>query len=298
MQYSKLRQAASIKKYQAGGWFSGLISNIDNIVGTEGLSMEGLGNMVSNFGKDGSKFGKSMDKFGNWISNIGSEDANKEHLLNENDQQTFGQLGNIVDDASNMGEQLVSAIQSAKFEDSKKTWKDTSKEAIGQIASGNWWEAVGGLANKTLDTVEDELMGDKNFNNNSELIDNSVRFASKKLSKLGSYDLLAAGILESANFVDKAVGKTVQGFEVGAVGPGFNGIETNQASQSFRGTQSKKMKQTLARRTEALNMALAANEITQDEQFQMTARMNSIDNVLNANRMALAGGLDTSLLGG
>jgi hypothetical protein len=70
-------------------------------------------------------------------------------------------------------------------------------------------------------------MGDKNFNNNSELIDNSVRFASKKLSKLGPYGLLAAGILESANFIDKAVGKTVQGFEVGEVGPGFNGIETN-----------------------------------------------------------------------
>jgi hypothetical protein len=48
--------------------------------------MEGLGNMVSNFGKDGSKFGDAMDKFGGWISNIGSEDANKEHLLNENAQ--------------------------------------------------------------------------------------------------------------------------------------------------------------------------------------------------------------------
>ena len=58
------------------------------------------------------------------------------------------------------------------------------------------------------------------------------------------------------------------------------------------------MKQELAKRAESVNMALTANQINEDEQFQATARMNSIDNVLNANRMALAGGIDTSLLGG
>jgi hypothetical protein len=39
--------------------------------------------------------------------------------------------------------------------------------------------------------------------------------------------LLAAGVLETANFIDKAAGKTVQGFEVGNTGSGFAGIDTD-----------------------------------------------------------------------
>lgn len=298
MDYTKLRNQAKVKKYQGGGWFSSLISKMSSIIGEEGLDTENLGNIISNFGKDESKFGQSMNKLGTWVSNIGTEDANKENLLSEKAKTVFGGINNIVNDASNIGGKLVNSLNTAKDEDAEKSWKDTSKEALGKLASGNWWEATGGLLNKGLDTAEEAIMGDKNFNQNSKLIDNSVRTASKALAKTGPGGLLAAGLLESANFIDKAVGKTVQGFEIGEVGPGFNGIETDQESASFRGTQSRKMKQALARRTEALNMALTANEITEEEQFQMTARMNSRDNILNANRIALAGGLDTSLLGG
>jgi hypothetical protein len=67
---------------------------------------------------------------------------------------------------------------------------------------------------------------------------------------------------------------------------------------SYRGSQTGKMKRDLMRRNQQMNMALAASNINESEQFQMTARMNSINNVMEANRIALAGGIDTSLLGG
>lgn len=205
----------------------------------------------------------------------------------------------MIDMLDTAGGRLVTNLTTAKTQDENKTWKDTTKEILGGLASGgSQYTAIGTAANKVLDHVEDKLMGDKNFNQNSELIDNSVRTASKALMKAGPWGLLAAGVLESANFIDKAVGKTVQGFDVGEIGPGFNGIETSQSSTSWRGTQSKRMKRELARRAESVNMALTANEITEEEEFQMTARLNSRDNVLNANRMALAGGLNTQSLGG
>ena len=43
---------------------------------------------------------------------------------------------------------------------------------------------------------------------------------------------------------------------------------------------------------------ITANQINEDQSFQLEARMNSVDNVMKANQIALAGGIDTSLLGG
>ena len=44
-------------------------------------------------------------------------------------------------------------------------------------------------------------------------------------------------------------------------------------------------------------MAIAAADISEDQAYQQEARANSITNVLEANQIALAGGIDTSLLG-
>ena len=44
-------------------------------------------------------------------------------------------------------------------------------------------------------------------------------------------------------------------------------------------------------------MALAAADISEDQRFEQEARANSVTNVLEQNKIALAGGIDTSLLG-
>lgn len=283
MKYTHIRQRSEIQKYNLGGLFSqfGQVFQQMKGDGKLGQFMNSIGDMSSQWGDKIDQFQNSMQTDNGAMEKIG---------------QIAGVAGGIME--MGIGDQLVTDLKTAKTQDENITWKDTTKGAIKDIASGNWTSAVGNMANKALDTLEDGLMGDKNFNQTSETIDNAVRAMSKKAMKFGPWGLLAAGILESANFADKAAGKTVQGFEVGEVGSGFNGIETDQASASYRGTQAKKMKQELAKRAESVNMALTANRINEDEQFQATARMNSIDNVLNANRMALAGGIDTSLLGG
>lgn len=281
MEYTHIRQQAKIKKYNLGGMFSQ------------------FGQMMQQMGGNG-KFGQFMNNVGGTASQWGDKINQFQNTpqMSEGAMEKWGQAAGAVEGMMGMGDQLASDLMTAKTQDENTSWKDTTKGAIKDIASGNWTAAVGNMANKALDTLEDGLMGDKNFNQNSEAIDNAVRAMSKKAMKFGPWGLLAAGILESANFIDKAAGKTVQGFEVGEVGSGFNGVETDQDSASYRGSQAKRMKQELAKRAESVNMALTANQINEDEQFQATARMNSIDNVLNANRMALAGGIDTSLLGG
>lgn len=318
--YRKLRNDSLVREYKGGGaaFFQDLFASfMEGEGGTEALN--GLGESISDWGADvynknidpatlafggnqealngGQKFGQFLQNTGSFISGIGKNET--EGALSQAGQNSASIANKMIDMLDTAGGRLVTNLTTAKTQDENKTWKDTTKEILGGLASGgSQYTAIGTAANKVLDHVEDKLMGDKNFNQNSELIDNSVRTASKALMKAGPWGLLAAGVLESANFIDKAVGKTVQGFDVGEIGPGFNGIETSQSSTSWRGTQSKRMKRELARRAESVNMALTANEITEEEEFQMTARLNSRDNVLNANRMALAGGLNTQSLGG
>lgn len=269
--YSHLRQTVKQKvpKYNLGGFFS---------------QMGGMFN-------SGSKFGNLMNGWGEKLSGQNSQMS----------EETMGKVSNIIDLASQAGNafnQFGNNLLTAKDQDENTSLKSTLSGAVKNIASGNWTAAVGNVANKGLDMLEDGLMGDKNFNQQSEAIDNATRAVSKELMKTGPWGLLAAGVIESLNFVDKAAGKTVQGFEVGNVGSGYGGVQTEQATSSFRGSQTRNMKREMARRAEQVNMALAANQVNEDQRFELTARMNSIDNVMQANQIALAGGLETSLLGG
>lgn len=288
--YTHLRKRVSqIPKHQLGGSLDGILGSLSSdlapLIGDMfGDKAEaGLGNITS--------FLNNPDA----LQQVGGEkgEANLQKAQSANST-----ISSIMDIASNFGSNIVKQLQTAKTNDENKTWKSTAKEFASSMASGNWTSAVGNVANKALDTVEGAVMKDKNFNASSETIDNGVRALSKSAMKFGPWGLLAAGILETANFVDKAAGKTVQGFEVGSVGSGFNGISTSMTDASFRGTQTKKMKQALATRQENINMALSANNMTESERFQLNARVNSYDNVLQANKIALAGGLDTSALGG
>ena len=187
----------------------------------------------------------------------------------------------------------------------KEAAQEGVKSALGGMAGGAGgmlggapWGAIGTAANAAVDMLDNALMGDKQFDTQSQAIDDAVRMASQKLSQTGPWGLLAAGVIETMNLADKAAGKSVQGFEVGDAGSGFQGIDLEQDTFSYRGSQTGKMKRNLARRNQQMNMAMMANQVSEDEKFQMNARMSSISNTIEANQIALAGGIDTSLLGG
>jgi hypothetical protein len=126
------------------------------------------------------------------------------------------------------------------------------------------------------------------------------------MSSGNPYAMIAGAALEGANFLTKAGGQTVQGYDVNIENSGYGmlGHMESSSSRDFgamiglggifnRGAMEKK----LARRNEQARMAMKAAEISEDIKFEQEARMNQVDNVLRNNQIALAGGIDTSLLG-
>ena len=63
------------------------------------------------------------------------------------------------------------------------------------------------------------------------------------------------------------------------------------------GLKNKSVQAKLARRNEQVRTALAAAQISEDQKFESEARMNSVENTIMNNQIALAGGLQTNLLG-
>lgn len=119
--------------------------------------------------------------------------------------------------------------------------------------------------------------------------------------------MLAGAALEGANFLTKAGGQTVQGFDVDINSSGYGdlGHMESSSSRDFGAMIGlggifgrKKLQRKLQKRNEQALMAMNAANIAEDQAFEQEARMNSIQNTIMNNQMALAGGLDTSLLGG
>lgn len=168
--------------------------------------------------------------------------------------------------------------------------------------------AVGVLSDvgiKALDTLDNGLMGDKNFGAQSAAIDSAVNGASDALIKSGNPYAAAAGIaLKGANFLTKAGGQTTEGYDVNIDNSGYGNLAHQDASSSrdfatvlgLGGLNSAKQDAKLARRNEQAQMAMKAANISDDIKFEQEARMNSVDDVLRQNQIALAGGLDSSLL--
>lgn len=166
-----------------------------------------------------------------------------------------------------------------------------------------------GFASKAVSAgvqaIDDITMSDKNFGAQSEAIDQGVHSISSALMKSGNpYAMAAAGAMEFANFATKAGGQNVQGFDVDGIGSGYGnlGHMSSSASRDFGamiglgGLNQRAMDRKLQKRNEQAQMALKAANITDQIEFQQEARMNSVENTLKANEMALAGGVDTSLL--
>lgn len=180
-------------------------------------------------------------------------------------------------------------------------------EGKGQM-SAKGAAAVGVLSDvgvKALDTLDNNLMGDKNFGAQSAAIDAAVNGASDALIKSGNPYAMAAGVgLKGVNFLTKAGGQTVEGYDVNIDNSGYGNLAHQDASSSrdfaaaigLGGFNLAKQDAKLARRNEKAQMALKAANISDNIKFEQEARMNSVDDVLRQNSIALAGGLDSSLL--
>ncbi len=183
----------------------------------------------------------------------------------------------------------------------------TLGSAIGNFADGNWKTGVADLAVSGMKAVDNLAMGDKNFGAQSEAIDGAVHGVSSALMKSGDpYAMAAGAILEGANFLTKAGGQTVQGFDVDINSSGY-GDMGHMASSSSRdfgamiglgGLNQKSMQRKLAKRNLQAQMAMNAANIADEQMFEQEARANSIQNTIMNNNIALAGGLETNLLGG
>ena len=118
--------------------------------------------------------------------------------------------------------------------------------------------------------------------------------------------MAAAAALEGANFLTKAGGQTVQGFDVDINSSGYGDLGHMESSSSrdfgamigLGGLNQGKMQAKLAKRNQQAMMAMNAANIANEQSFEQEARMNSVQNTIMNNQIALSGGLETSLLGG
>lgn len=184
----------------------------------------------------------------------------------------------------------------------------TMGSAIGNFASGNWKTGLVDTAVAGIKAIDNLAMGDKNFGAQSEAIDSTVHGVSSALMKSGNpYAMAAGAALEGANFLTKAGGQTVQGFDVDINSSGYGQIGHMESSSSRDfGAMiglggifgQKKLQRKLQKRNQQALMAMNAANIAEEQSFEQEARMNSVQNTIMNNQIALAGGLDTSLLGG
>lgn len=312
MEYDKIRNKVNkfyndgkIPKYQQGGVFSDpdqqreyeyLIQN--------GYSEEQARNQIKRDAMlDVSQF-KENSAFNSAIQEGWSVDTATKLSQTESFQNEIAQKGGT--DSTGRTEQEV-----------QNAYQQTSSEAASKGESGGAGNSLGGLSSKgagmiagaavgTMKAIDAAAMGDKNFGAQSQAIDSAVHGVSGALMSSGNpYAMAAGAALEGANFLTKAGGQTVQGFDVNIENSGFGTLGHMESSSSrdfgamiglgglFKGNMEKK----LAKRNEQARMALKAAEISEDVKFEQEARMNSVDNVLRNNQIALAGGIDTSLLG-
>lgn len=169
------------------------------------------------------------------------------------------------------------------------------------FASGDWKTGVTDTVVAGMKIADTVALEDKNFGAQSEAIDSAVHGVSGALLKSGNpYAMMAGAALEGVNFLTKAGGQTVQGFDVDINSSGYGdlGHMESNSSRSLFGIGNKNLQSKLEKRNEQAKMAMIAANIAEEQSFEQEARANSIQNTIMNNNIALAGGLDTSLLGG
>lgn len=197
------------------------------------------------------------------------------------------------------------AIDSGQWNPNKRFLNKNGEDITQQVGKGL---AIGSAAvTEGVQLIDDLAMGDKNFGAQSEAIDQSVHAVSGALMKSGNpYAMIAGAALEGANFLTKAGGQTVQGFDVDINSSGYGDIGHMESSSSrdfgamigLGGLNQGKMQAKLQKRNQQAMMAMNAANIANEQSFEQEARANSVQNTIMNNQIALAGGMDTSLLGG
>lgn len=180
--------------------------------------------------------------------------------------------------------------------------RDSITNAIetGDVAGGVVG-ALGGAQTIATSIADQQLLQDKNFTAGSQAADQLVHGASSALMKSGNpYAIAAGAAIEGINFLSKAGGTTTDGFDVDINNSGYGTLnhQDAQSNRNFFSINSKKIKNQLKKRNDQVMMALSAAELSNDMAFQQEARMNNIQNTIQNNQIALAGGLETSTLGG
>lgn len=333
MEYNKLRN--KINKFYTGGKIQkfdigGTISSLDQIINDPNVDWETYqkaikirnsigsnGEIRSNYTFNGEDYTFNQNDASSLINqykmkssmpsddeiNADIEQANQEQLGKLN-ASTESNLNSAIENANVSESERAVAEQRAN----KPSMISTPKSPLG---NGNLSGAATGMIAKTavgaMNAIDGLAMGDKNFGAQSQAIDSAVHGVSGALMSSGNpYAMIAGAALEGANFLTKAGGRTVQGYDVNIENSGYGNLGHMESSSSRdfgaliglggifnRGAMEKK----LARRNEQARMAMQAAEISEDIKFEQEARMNAVDNVLRNNQIALAGGVDLNSLG-
>ena len=231
-----------------------------------------------------------------------------------NQQQGFSiasdVAGNILGDSAansmNGVQSAFNTIDSGQWNPKNRILNKNGEDITQKVGKGL---AIGAAAvTEGVQLVDDLTMGDKNFGAQSQAIDDAVHGVSGALMKSGNpYAMIAGAALEGANFLTKAGGQTVQGFDVDINSSGYGDIGHMESSSSRDfGAMiglggifgQKKLQRKLQKRNQQALMAMNAANIANEQSFEQEARANSIQNTIMNNQIALSGGLETSLLGG
>lgn len=154
--------------------------------------------------------------------------------------------------------------------------------------------AVAGLA---VDTATNALVGDKNFDEESQATDELANGAANIVGQFGPWGKVAALGIKAVNAADKLAGQTVPGYKVNMTSSGFGGVKTEMGGKSNRLLQMGNLDKQMDRRNQQAQMALAAAQLDKDNDFMMEARGNSVGDVMKRNKNALDGGLGLDALG-
>lgn len=176
------------------------------------------------------------------------------------------------------------------------TAKDALNGIVKAVKTDNPMAGVGAVFNAGVDMADQALMGDRNFDAKSQATDDMVNGATNALMASGNPAAIGVAMaIKGVNFLDKSLGKTIPGFDVNIPNDGFGGVQA-QDENSLRASQLGNLNQKLDRRNQQAEMALAAANISSEQSFQQEARMNSVQNTMMNNQIALNGGLSTDLL--
>lgn len=226
----------------------------------------------------------------------------KSGTLSDKEKESFKNFQKKIDSGTTLTDEEQKSYDLMKLKIDSITDEDITNF---ENSRNNLFNSTMEFAGSTIQNLDNTLMSDKNFGQQSEAIDNAVHGVSSALFKSKNpYAMLAGAGIEGANFLTKIGGNTVQGFNTNINSSGYGNLG-NYSSRSFRdfgtfaglgGLNMNRMNQIMADRNQRAQMALNAANIANDIKFEQEARMNSTQDIMYQNQIALNGGIDTSLL--